>query len=444
MDKDKILQDFLAIIKANTNEVSYNIWFTPLSIRDINEDAEIIYMQLEDGTLLKFIKDRYMHLIETTFEKVLGKKYRIIIKTREEYEIDRANKPTKRKKKELNEELIFNPRETFETFVTGPSNKYAYAAALAVAESPAEAYNPLFIYGASGLGKTHLMQAIGIYIVRNHPGTNVLYVSSEMFTNELIESIASGRTREFKNKYRNIDVLLIDDIQFLEGKKQTQEEFFYTFNSLWEANKQIVISSDRPPNELNNLEERLRSRFSWNLIADLQPADFETRVAILKKKAEAMDIEWNEDIHDVCCLIAEQVTDNIRELEGALNRIVGFSNLLSEPITVEFAKRTLKDILAEKQIEPERIRSMVAKKYGIKVVDMDSKKRNAEITLPRQVAMYLCRETTSLSLEKIGKLFGGRHYATVIHSCEKIEDLCQYDKKLQETIDSLKRDLNIK
>ena len=326
----------------------------------------------------------------------------------------------------------------------GNSNKYAHAASFAVAESPAEAYNPLFLYGGSGLGKTHLMQAIAIHILNNNPGMNVLYVSSEQFTNELITALSENKTKQFKNKYRKTDVLLIDDIQFLEGKESTQEEFFHTFETLFQENKQIVISSDRPPNNLVKIDERLRSRFAWNMIADLQPADFETRVAILRKKAENAGIEWTQDVYNVCCLISEQVTDNIRELEGAFNRVVGMAQLIpGEEVNVEFAKRILNDIIKdnEKAVAPERIRSMVARYYKIKVADMDSKKRNAEITLPRQVAMYICREETDLSLPKIGKLFGGRHYSTVIHSHEKVQELMKNDETFRNEISKLMEEL---
>ena len=444
MNNHKIWDEFLASIKANTTEVSYNMWFTPLSLYKIDESVHLIYIASSDDIVIKFLKDRYMHLMESTFEKILGEKFKIVIKMKDEYTREKQV-PSKPQKKDDTSKL-FNPKLNFENFVVGGSNRYAYAASLAVAESPAEAYNPLFIYGGSGLGKTHLMQAIGIYIIRNNPSANVLYVSSEMFTNELIKAISENKTRQFKNKYRKVDVLLIDDIQFLEEKETTQEEFFYTFNALYEDNKQIVISSDRPPNNLVKLDERLRSRFSWNMIADLQPADFETRVAILQKKAENADIEWTQDINDVCSLIAEQVKDNIRELEGAFNRIVGFSNLLNEPIDIPFAKRILKDIIKDndKAVAPERIRTIVARYYKIKVSDMDSKKRNAEIALPRQVAMFICRKNTDLSLPKIGKLFGGRHYSTVIHSIDKIQEMYDSDEQIKRDVDEINRKLDSK
>lgn len=440
MDNNKILEEFLSVIKPNTTEVSYNTWFTPLYIHRIDEDVNTIYLASKEDFKVKLIKTRYMHLIEEAFETVLGKNYKVTIKSEDEYK--KEEKPSRKPKKDKNDNnKIFNPKFNFDNFVVGENNKYAHAAALAVAESPAEAYNPLFLYGGSGLGKTHLMQAIGLFIYKNNPDANVVYVSSETFTNELIKALSENKMRSFKNKYRKADVLLIDDIQFLENKDKTQEEFFHTFNTLYEDDKQIVISSDRPPNRLVNLEERLRSRFAWNLIADVSPADYETRVAILKKKAENAELEWNDDLYEVCCLIAEQFPDNIRELEGAFNNIVGYSNLLGDPIDIHFAKRTLRNIIKDtkKEIEPERIRSIVAKHFKIKVADMDSTKRNAEIAYPRQVAMYLCRVMISdLSLPKIGKIFGDKHYSTVIHSVNKISEMYSKDESVRKEIDNLK------
>ena len=289
------------------------------------------------------------------------------------------------------------------------------------------------------------MQAIGVHIIRNNPTAKVLYVSTEMFTNELITAINDNKTRSFRNKYRKLDVLLIDDIQFLEGKEATQEEFFHTFESLYQNNKQIVITSDCPPVSLKGLDERLRTRFSWNMIADIQPPDYETRVAILKNFANKSNIEVTDDVYNVLCFIADQVKDNIRELEGAYNRVVSFSQLLHEKITIDNAKNILKDIVKdnEQAVAPERIRSTVANHYKIKLSDIDSPKRNAEITLPRQVAMYLCRETTDLSLPKIGKMFGNRHYSTVIHAVEKIEESLKYDENLRENIETIKAKLNL-
>ena len=443
MYKNKIWGTTLNFLKEHNTELSYNTWLAPLRIHHIEEDSGIIYLAWPNqAKLISHINDHYLIQIENAINSSSDKKYRVVIKPDKDYEI--KNIDTSKMKNPLNQEKLFNPRFVFENFVVGNSNKYAHAVSVAVAESPGDIYNPLFIYGGSGLGKTHLMQAIGVHIIRNNPAAKVLYVSSEMFTNELITAINDGKTRTFRNKYRKLDVLLIDDIQFLQGKEATQEEFFHTFESLYQNNKQIVITSDCPPGSLKGLDERLRTRFSCNMIADIQPPDYETRVAILRNMAEKSDIKIDGEVSDVLNLIANQVKDNIRELEGAYNRVVGLSQLLNDPITVDNAKSILKDIIKdnEQAVAPERIRSMVANHYKIKIADMDSPKRNAEITLPRQVAMYLCREETDLSLPKIGKLFGNRHYSTVIHSIEKIEEQLKYDESLYENVETLRAKLH--
>ena len=443
MDKNKIWGTTLSYLKANTTNLSYDTWISPLYIHHIEEESGIIYLAWPNqAKLINHINDHYLNQIENALNSSLDKKYRVVI--RQEKEFDAAKIDTTRMKNSLNQEKLFNPRFNFENFVVGNSNKYAHAVSVAVAEAPGDIYNPLFIYGGSGLGKTHLMQAIGVHIIRNNPSSKVLYVSAEMFTNELITAINDNKTRSFRNKYRKLDVLLIDDIQFLEGKEATQEEFFHTFEALYQNNKQIVITSDVSPVALKGLDERLRTRFSWNMIADIQPPDYETRVAILKNFADKSNIEITDDVYNVLCFIADQVKDNIRELEGAYNRVVSFSQLLHEKITIENARNILKDIVKdnEQAVAPERIRSTVANHYKIKLSDIDSPKRNAEITLPRQVAMYLCRETTDLSLPKIGKLFGNRHYSTVIHAVEKIEEQLKYDDELRENIDTIKVKLN--
>ena len=443
MEKNKIWGTTLNYLKANTTNLSYDTWISPLYIHHIEEDAGIIYLAWPNqAKLINHINDHYLNLIENALNSSLDKKYRVVIKQEKEYDVSKID--TTRMKNSLNQEKLFNPRFNFENFVVGNSNKYAHAVSVAVAEAPGDIYNPLFIYGGSGLGKTHLMQAIGVHIIRSNPTSKVLYVSAEMFTNELITAINDNKTRSFRNKYRKLDVLLIDDIQFLEGKEATQEEFFHTLEALYQNNKQIVITSDVPPVSLKGLDERLRTRFSWNMIADIQPPDYETRVAILKNFADKSNIEVTDDVYNVLCFIADQVKDNIRELEGAYNRVVSFSQLLHEKITIDNAKNILKDIVKdnEQAVAPERIRSTVANHYKIKLSDIDSPKRNAEITLPRQVAMYLCRETTDLSLPKIGKLFGNRHYSTVIHAVEKIEEQLKYDDELKENIDTIKVKLN--
>ena len=451
MDYNKIWESVLDKIKEITTQISFETWFLPLKIRRIDQDLNIVYIEVNSDNRSEFIittiKNRYLSTLETSFKEVLSDSFRVVLKDSDQYKSEEVKEEPKIKpKKQLfDKEKIFNPRFNFENFVVGNSNKYAHAAALAVAESPSEAYNPLFIYGGSGLGKTHLMHAIGIYLLENNPKLNVLYVSSEMFTNELIKALNTHKMNEFKSKYRKADVLLIDDIQFLEGKESTQEEFFHTFNSLYDSNKQIIISSDKAPNKLVNLEERLRSRFQWNLIADIQPADYETRVAILLKKAENMGINTDEnpEIYDVACMIAEKIKDNIRELEGALIRVVSFSQLLNEKLDKNFTKRTLKDIFSnvERTVTPEKIKKTVCKYYGIKITDIESSKKTNNIAFPRQIAMYLIREMTDYSLPKIGQFFGGKHYTTVLYACEKIDDELSMDKNLREVIENIKEEI---
>lgn len=451
MDYNKIWESVLDKIKEITTQISFETWFLPLKIRKIDNDLNIVYIEVNSDNRSEFIittiKNRYLSTLETAFKEVLEDNFRVVLKDSDQYRSEevREEPKIKPKKQLLDKEKIFNPRFNFENFVVGNSNKYAHAAALAVAESPSEAYNPLFIYGGSGLGKTHLMHAIGIYLLENNPKLNVLYVSSEMFTNELIKALNTHKMNEFKSKYRKADVLLIDDIQFLEGKESTQEEFFHTFNSLYDSNKQIIISSDKAPNKLVNLEERLRSRFQWNLIADIQPADYETRVAILLKKAENMGINTDEnpEIYDVACMIAEKIKDNIRELEGALIRVVSFSQLLNEKLDKNFTKRTLKDIFSnvERTVTPEKIKKTVCKYYGIKITDIESSKKTNNIAFPRQIAMYLIREMTDYSLPKIGQFFGGKHYTTVLYACEKIDDELSMDKNLREVIENIKEEI---
>ncbi len=334
-------------------------------------------------------------------------------------------------------QTVLNPKYTFNTFVVGNSNRFAHAASLAVAEAPARAYNPLFLYGGVGLGKTHLMHAIGHYALDSNPSIQVIYVTSETFTNDLINAIGNKSMVEFRSKYRNADILLIDDIQFVAGKESTQEEFFHTFNALYEANKQLIISSDRPPKEIPTLEERLRSRFEWGLTTDIQPPDLETRIAILRKKAELEEIDAQPDM---LAYIANHVQSNIRELEGAFVRVVAFATLNKSPINLETAKSALKDIIGTQKQKPitiERIQRVVADHYSIKVSDMKGKKRTRALAYPRQIAMYLVRELTDNSLPKIGDEFGGRDHTTVIHACDKIGTEIKQDPSLQLIIKEL-------
>ena len=330
-----------------------------------------------------------------------------------------------------------NPKYTFESFVIGNSNRFAHAASLAVAEAPAKAYNPLFIYGGVGLGKTHLMHAIGHRVRQENPRARVAYMSTETFTNEFINSIRDDKSVEFQNRYRNVDVLLIDDIQFLAGKERTQEEFYHTFNAIHEANKQIVISSDRPPKEIPTLEDRLRSRFEWGLICDIQPPDLETRIAILQKKARQEGLVLPDE---VLLYIATNIETNIRELEGALTRVVAFSKMVAQPVSIELAMHALRDILPParpRQITIPRIQQAVANYYNLSLEEFSARKRTRSVAHPRQIAMYLSRELTDASLPKIGEEFGGRDHTTVIHACEKIAEDMRRDPSLAGVIEEL-------
>jgi len=336
---------------------------------------------------------------------------------------------------------VLNPKYTFDTFVIGAGNRFAHAASLAVAEAPAHAYNPLFIYGGVGLGKTHLMQAIGHFVKEHNPDAKVVYLSSEKFTNEFINAIMDNKAANFRNKYRNVDVLLIDDIQFLAGKEQTQEEFFHTFNTLHEESKQIIISSDRPPKEIPTLEDRLRSRFEWGLITDITPPDLETRIAILSKKAKAEGLDIP---NEVMLYIANQIDTNIRELEGALIRVVAYSSLVNEDIDAQLAADALKDIIPSNRprtITIQAIQEVVGEKYNLRLEDFAAKKRTKSIAFPRQIAMYLSRKLTDLSLPKIGEEFGGRDHTTVIHAFDKISKMIAEDTLLNKDIDELTEQL---
>ncbi|WP_027415076.1 chromosomal replication initiator protein DnaA [Aneurinibacillus terranovensis] len=407
---------------------------------------------LDDSTLLitapnEFTRDwlesRYSDLIMETLYEVTGKHMTIkfVIPTSgiEDEITTQGTSPAAREKRNSDDfpQTILNPKYTFDTFVIGTGNRFAHAASLAVAEAPAKAYNPLFIYGGVGLGKTHLMHGIGHYVLEHNPNARVVYLSSEKFTNEFINSIRDNETVNFRNKYRNVDILLIDDIQFLAGKEQTQEEFFHTFNALHEESKQIIISSDRPPKEIPTLEDRLRSRFEWGLITDIQPPDLETRIAILRKKAKAENLEIP---NEVMVYIANQINTNIRELEGALIRVVAYSSLINQDIDTELAAEALKDIIPTnkpRMITIAGIQHAVGEKFGIKMEDFKAKKRTKSIAFPRQIAMYLSRELTDFSLPKIGEEFGGRDHTTVIHAHEKITHALQNDRQLQVNIQEL-------
>lgn len=355
-------------------------------------------------------------------------------------------KPVAQAASVLLKETGLNSKYTFDTFVVGNSNRLTHAACIGVADNVASdkdtrVYNPLFIYGGAGLGKTHLMHAIGNHILSRKPNTKITYVSSETFTNEMIDAIRDGTNKEFRDRYRKVDVLLIDDIQFLSKKEGTQEEFFHTFNTLYEANKQIIISSDRPPNEIPKLEERLRTRFSMGLATDIQPPDLETRIAILRKKAQAENLSIPDDVYDY---IAENIRSNIRELEGVLVRLSAYSSLSKRKIDLNLTKECLQNLITPNEpviVTGELIQEKVAEYYQMRVEDFKAKKRTKNIAFPRQIAMYLCRELTDLSLPKIGELFGGRDHTTVIHACEKISEEMRNDQTLQITINKIKNSL---
>ena len=455
---EKKWRDVLAEINSQITDISCRTWFEPLTPLETDEDANVIYFASSSDLCIDVLKKRYLSVFEDSIETVYNKKYKVVIKYKSDDEIKdilkgpAAQKQIIEKRKtdedDLREEYFLNPRYNFDNFIVGANNNYAHAVALAVAESPAVVYNPLFIYGDSGLGKTHLMHAIGHYILENNPSLKVLYVSSEMFTSELIKAIqdkknVNSKMRAFKNKYRNVDVLLIDDIQFIEGKDATQIEFFHTFNTLYDFEKQIVISSDRHPSKLTDLDERLRSRFQWNIVADIQAPDYETRVAILRKKAELEKIEVDDDLLEVIDLIAEKVKFNIRELESAFTRIISYSTLFNEKINVKFARKNLNDIFStgDFNVTCETIKKAVCSKYNIKITDMESAKRKREFSHPRQVAMYLCRELTDSSLPKIGSSFGGRDHTTVLHAYDKISSSLKTDSILADEIKKLREEL---
>ena len=431
-DFKKNWENTLRLLEPDLQEVSFETWFLPLKFLRTDENSNRIYLKPSSEMHQSILTNRYIPMLEGAIKTAFGKKYSVIFETFDD------------SPKSFKEEFYFNPRYNFSSFVVGNNNKYAHAAAVAVSEAPSEAYNPLFIYGGSGLGKTHLMHAIGHYILQNSPSLKVLYVSSEMFTNELIRAIGEKKMAEFKKKYRKLDVLLIDDIQFLEGKEQTQEEFFYTFNTLYELNKQIIISSDRPPGKLSNIEERLRSRFQWNLIADISAPDYETRVAILRKKADLENIEKDEGLMEVISFISEKIKLNIRELEGAFIRVVTFSNLMGEKIDLRFAKNILKDVLSSSDftVTPDSIKKSVCRHFNIKVSDIESSKRTKNLAYPRQIAMYICRDMTDCSFPKIGEHFGGRDHTTVLHACEKISAEIKTNDSLKSIIESLEKELN--
>ncbi len=438
---EEIWSSALKLIKNELTEVSFNTWLKTIEPIAINDN--FILLGAPNEFTKGILEARYLTLIKNAIKQISNIDFDIkFLIPGEDISNDIGQTIVTESVENNSSRSQLNPKYVFDTFVIGNSNRFAHAASLAVAEAPAKAYNPLFIYGGVGLGKTHLMHAIGHYILNQNPKASVIYVSSEKFTNELINSIRDDRNVEFRNKYRNVDVLLVDDIQFIAGKERTEEEFFHTFNELHASNKQIIISSDRPPKEISTLEDRLRSRFEWGLTADIQPPDLETRIAILRKKAKVENIDVP---NDVTHYIATKIQSNIRELEGALIRVVAYSSLTNKEITLELASEALKDIISNtkpKEITVKLIKEVIAKNLNVKVEDFSSKRRTRSISYPRQIAMYLCRELTDLSLPKIGEEFGGRDHTTVIHAYEKItsdiENDIDFKQKISNMVDEIK------
>lgn len=426
------------------SDISYKTWVEPLNFHSEKDDVVTIMIPSNQAHALKYISSKYKSYFQVTISEMMDHTYDISFIL----ESDANNQMMAPPGAVYNinyENAHLNAKYRFDTFVVGNNNKFAHSASLAVAESPGEAYNPLYLYGGAGLGKTHLMHSIGHFILEQNPDRKVLYVTSEQFTNEVIESIRSGnaaKMNKFREKYRTVDVLLIDDVQFIIGKESTQEEFFHTFNVLHAAGKQIILSSDKPPKEMETLEERFRSRFEWGLIADIQPPDYETRMAILKKNAENYNKNINEDILDY---IAENIKSNIRELEGAYNKVIAFSKLNNVEITLDNVKEALKDIISPnvtRQITPQLIISIVAEHFGITTDDIVSKRRNSEFVQPRQICMYLCRKLTDESLQSIGKALNKKDHTTVIHGIDKITEDMQTNEELKNRIDIIMKKIN--
>ena len=434
-------------IEHSISDVSFRTWLLPLKVYTvINNKVTILIDDVVLGSgSIDFISRKYGLPLKVVIEEVTGQSFDVSFISSTQAQKEESHSETKKAENTVstNKYPFLNPRYTFDTFVVGTNNNLAHAASLAVAESPAEVYNPLFIYGGVGLGKTHLMHSIAHFILDHNPNSKVLYVTSETFTNELIDSIRNrnenSSTAEFRQKYRNIDVLLIDDIQFIIGKESTQEEFFHTFNALHESKKQIIISSDKPPKDIETLEERLRSRFEWGLTVDIQQPDYETRMAILKKKEELDGLQID---NEVMKYIATNVKSNIRELEGALTKIVALSRLKNREVNVELAEEALKDLISpnnQKDITPELIVEIVAEHFNITPAEILSTKKSRNIAYPRQVTMYLCRKLTDISLNDIGKKLGNRDHTTVLHGINKIENDMSQDGALENTISVLSK-----
>ena len=448
----KLWEDTLTHLELNLSSQHFSTWIKPLKLIKIEQD--MVYLEVPNRFVLDWVKDNYSKLIQTILEELSAVSYRLqfSVTGQARDSLSRSVKPPETDAAGVDNQqrlatnipsadIYLNRKYTFEEFVSGSSNQFAYAAAMAVANNPATTYNPLFIYGGVGLGKTHLVNAIGNAILKKSPEMRICYYTSEKFMNELINSLRYNRMDEFRNKFRSMDVILIDDIQFIAGKERTQEEFFHTFNALYESHKQIIVTSDKFPKDIPGLEERLRSRFEWGLIADIQPPDVETKLAILKMKAEQNSIKLPEE---VAYFLANSVCSNVRELEGYLIRIGAYASLTSTPVSLEMARNVLKDILIErnKELTVDEILKRVSSHFNIKISDIKSSKRLKAVVLPRQIAMYLSRQLTSSSYPEIGERFGGKDHSTIIHAIRKIEKLIEEDFQLRSTIENLKKELS--
>ena len=434
--------------------ISINTWIKPLQVQryDSDEGTLFIYvpideMGINEDFINSYINKKFTTPLRSTIAELTGLDCTKIVYTVEQNVVKEADSSsnTDNSFNNILEKANLNPEYTFENFVVGSNNKFAHAASLAVAESPGEIYNPLFLYGGVGLGKTHLMHSIAHFILENNPQTRVLYVTSESFTNELIEAIRNGNNTamtKFREKYRNIDVLLIDDIQFIIGKESTQEEFFHTFNALQTQGKQIILTSDKPPKEMETLEERIRSRFEWGLMADIGVPDYETRMAILRKKAESDNFNIDDE---VLSYIANNIKSNVRELEGALNKLLAYNNLVHIPITMDIAEKELSNIITPdkpREITPQLIIEVVSEHYHISVDQMISKTRSSDVAKPRQIAMYLCKNMTESPLDTIGSLLGGRDHSTIIHGIKKVTEEYEKNETTRNMIETIKKKIN--
>ena len=432
--------------------VSFETWIKPLKVYKVTEDT--VYILVSNASV-EYINKKYRLPLKVSIGEVTGKEYEVVLVSEDDDKLDDIMEMTpasseKRRTKTAAQNAGLNPKYTFDTFVVGGNNSFAHAASLAVAESPGQVYNPLFLYGGVGLGKTHLMHSVAHFILDKDPKRKVLYVTSETFTNELIQSLKNPRENsmaEFRDKYRNNDVLLIDDIQFIIGKESTQEEFFHTFNHLHTAGKQIIISSDRPPKDIETLEARLLTRFEWGLIADISAPDYETRMAILQKKIEMDSLQKYHISNEVLQYIASNVKNNIRELEGSLNKLIALYKLQNdrEEIDIPLAAEALKDLISSQEkrtVTPELILDVVSEHFGISIADLKSSKRTAEIAVPRQIFMYLCRTLTSVSMKEMGIVLGGKDHSTINHGIKKIQTEIQKNESLSNTVDIIKKKIN--